>query len=874
VTPLRIVVLLLDAYLLLGILPGVLARALDWYLTRGAGAIPELERDLKRLREALAECEPFVRKTPRSGPFAEPDRQVATLASRLGDQLEEVGKAMPPLRAYEGLTPSALQILLFDGIGLLRQSWPVFRRAWSVREMILVAEDTWGQLLDQIRVAQDIPRQVEGKIQGLRAEQQRLVTMLDAEREAGTRGLDGLRQRLHEVASTLDVAEEDLRQAIPDELPSVLEKLEVQAASIADVLQQLDERVQQIVTQRQASEKRLERAASAVRFLSERWEGMRARGAKDLKISHALHALGTHLRALEDHVKLQTVESLQALEASFSSFEERYSEASERLDLMDKLLTAGHGGLRQAEDALARAEHRLSALQRDHPNLVADQSVASWEAARELAVQAQQQFAKGTESELAKAAELAVAATEQAEMVAKAAEALPKTGRQVRELCDAVAPSVVSDKMAALEDLQAVLIEYPQHWEDGLVDRASQAMSLLKACQEQYEQLPEELAKRGVLMQSQVVEVQQVLGRAVERLNEASDLIAVLERERNHILAQRDEVERRIEAIRARLVPEIEHVREYLLPELAQRYEALQPTLTSQLRAMEDPRQTHYGRAASDDLPALERQLFELREAHHESVRYYRDLLEKAVRDSERIWARLQRLDPMQAPRPEIDLEQLAQDMRTWRQEATANEENPRVLQELVGRRAAALMRRIESVITEVEQGRADLASLASQYEDIRAQVLQLRTTIHELGRQGDWGQILWDTELADSAWQRAQELEREGSTSSTLPSAVNAMQRAVTAAGEAARLYGDLHSEMTRALGRLERAWQIASTKLGRAVRRQRSLEERQRPDDAREVAAVCDSAQRAMELARAATTFEDAFRHLRDAQNHLLRL
>jgi len=869
-----IAVLVLDAYVLVGILPWVLARALDWYLTRGAAAVPELERDLQRLQEAIPELEPYVRETPRPGPFADPDRQIGKLARRLEEQILWAEKAMPELRAYQAMPLSIPQALLFGGVKSLWRIWPVFRTAWSVRELLLAAEETRGELLDEIRAAQDIPRQVEGQIQALGAEQQRLVAVLDAEREAGTHGLEGLRQRLHEVATTLEAAERHLREAPPEDLPPVLEELAVHTASVADVLQQLDERVRQVVVQRQAAEQRLERAASAVRLLSERWEAMRARGAKDLKVSHALHALGTHLRALEGQVKLQTVESLKALEDSFGSFEERYKEADGRLALIDGLLTAGHEGLRQAEDALARAEHRLRKLQREHPNLVADDSMASWEAAKDLSVRAQEQFAKGTEAELGRAAAMAATVAEKAKAVDEAAESLPKTGRQVRELHDAISPAVVSGKMRAVEELRAALKEYPQHWEDGLVERAGRAESLLEACQQEREKLPEALAERGVLMQSQVGEIQQILGHAIERLNEASDVIAELERERDHILAQRDEVERRIEAIRARLVPDVERVREALLPELAQRYEALQPLLTSELRGLEDPRQTHYGRAVSEELPALERQLFELREAHQESVRYYRDLLEKAVRDSERTWARLQRLDPMQAPRPEADLEQLAQDMRAWRQEATANAENPRVLQELVGRRAAALMRRIESVATEIEQGRADLESLASQYESTKTQVLQPRTAIHELGRQGDWAQILWDTELADGAWQRAQELEREASSSATLPSAVNALQRAVTAAGEAERLYGDLHSEMTRALSRLDREWQIASTKLGRAARRQRSLEERQHPDEARETAAVCDSARRAMELARAATTFEDAFRHLRDAHNHLLRL
>ena len=871
---LRIAILVLEAYLLLGVLPWVVARILDWYLTRGAGSVPAMEQDKARLNAALANVEPHVQEKPRPGPFAEPDQHMAELAARMRRQLYQAEELLPPLQAYQGPTPTIPQALLFGGIGLLRRLVPLFASAWRLRKLLLATETTYELLLDQMRAAQDIPRQAEGQIYALRAEQQRLVAVLDSERESGTRGLEGLRQQVHEMSAALDAAEQRLRDAHDEELPHVLEQQGNVAATIGATLQQLDERVQQVVSQRQAAEQKLKRAFSAVLLLAERWEGMRARGAKDLKVSHQLHGLNTRIRALESQAKMQTIESLQSLASSFEGFERELQVTDARLDLLDGLLTGGYEGLQRANDAIARADHRLLELQREHPNVSADEAAAVLEAARAHVGQAEQEFARGTEDELARAAAMANAAEEQAQKVAQVLEGLPKRARQIRELCDAIAPSVLADRTRAIDDLTTLMGEYPQHWEDGLVDQVAHARALLQACAEERQRLPQDLLARGVLVQSQVVQVQEVLGRAVEHLNEATDLTSRLERQRDKILSQRDEVERRVEAIRARLVPEIEHVRERLLPELKQRYDALQPSLGAQLRALEDPKQTHYGRAVAEELPSLERQLFELRDAHLESVRYYRELLAKAVHDSDRTWARLQRLDPMRVPRPETDLEQLAEDMRAWRQEATANEENPRVLQELVGRRAAALMRRIESVVSEIEQGRASLANLEGQYQDIKAKVLALRTSVHERGREGEWRSIVWDTELADGAWQRAQELEREASSGTTLPTAVNAMQRAVTAASEAARLYGDIQSEMGQAVGRLEREWQTVSNKLARAARRQHSLEEREDQAAAREVGALCDSVHRAMELARAATTFEDAFRHLRDAHNHLARL
>ncbi len=873
-TWLRIAILVVEAYLLLGVVPWVVARILDWYLTRGAGSVSALAQDKARLDAALAKVKPYVQETPRPGPFADPDRRVSEQTTRMGHQLTQAEALLPALQAYQGPTPNLQQALLFGGIGLLKGLVPLFRDAWKLRSLLFATEDTYERLLDQLRAAQDIPRQAEGQLHALRGEQQRLVAVLDAERDAGTHGLEGLRQQVHEMSAALDGAEERLRQAPDEELPTVLEQQGNVAATIGATLQQLDERIQQVVAQRQAAEQKVRRAASAVQLLTERWEGMRARGAKDLKVSHQLHGLGTRLRALDSQAKMQTIESLQSLGSALEGFESELQAADERLDLLDGLLTGGFEGLQRANDAVARAEHRLKELQRDHPNVSADEAEAVLEATRAHVGQAEQEFSRGTEDELARAAAMANLAEEQAEKVAHVLNALPERERQIRELCEAIAPQVIANKARDLDDLQAVMVEYPQHWEEGMVQQASQARALLQDCAEERQRLPQDLLGRGVLVQSQVVQVQEVLGRAVERLNEATDLFSQLERQRDQILAQRDEVERRVEAIRARLVPEVEHVRDRLLPELAQRYDALQPALATQLRVLEDPKQTHYGRALAKDVPSLERQLFELRDAHLESVRHYRELLTKAVQDSDRTWARLQRLDPTQVPRPETDLEALAQDMRTWRQEATANEENPRVLQELVGRRAAALMRRIESVVSEIEQSRAGLAKLDRDYANIKGTVLGLRTSVHERGREGEWHHIVWNTELADGAWQRAQELEREASSASALPAAVNAMQRAVTAAGEAARLYGDIQSEMERAAGRLDREWQAVANKLARATRRQRSLEEREDQAAAREVGALCDSVRRAMDLARSATTFEDAFRHLRDAHNHLARI
>ena len=118
-----------------------------------------------------------------------------------------------------------------------------------------------AQLLARVRHTEERAAQAETRL----AEAEQKLTYAD--------------QVLAEADRRVQQAEERLRQAPDEELPTVLEQQGNVAATIGATLQQLDERIQQVVVQRQAAEQKVRRAASAVQLLTERWEGMRARGA-------------------------------------------------------------------------------------------------------------------------------------------------------------------------------------------------------------------------------------------------------------------------------------------------------------------------------------------------------------------------------------------------------------------------------------------------------------------------------------------------------------------------------------------------------------------------------------------------------------------
>ena len=80
--------------------------------------------------------------------------------------------------------------------------------------------------------------------------------------------------------------------------------------------------------------------------------------------------------------------------------------------------------------------------------------------------------------------------------------------------------------------------------------------------------------------------------------------------------------------------------------------------------------------------------------------------------------------------------------------------------------------------------------------------------------------------------------------------------------------LYQGLERHITSALGRLDADLQAVGRLMDRAQRLEESLRQEGRDDEAREVAALLAAADRALDSASLATTFDDALHHLHTAR------
>jgi hypothetical protein len=309
------------------------------------------------------------------------------------------------------------------------------------------------------------------------------------------------------------------------------------------------------------------------------------------------------------------------------------------------------------------------------------------------------------------------------------------------------------------------------------------------------------------------------------------------------------------------------------LPELQQHLQGWEAKVVDLREAASKVDQVDYDQAMDEWLPAILRQAEEIREMHERDVQYYRRTAKEVIRQLERQWARLIKLDPYRQPAPEEDAEALSSDLEAWHAEVERQAENPLALRELVGRRAEAFARRIDAAQHQIDQGRSRASALLKQFQKSARGVRELRGSIQSMETRSDWPQLIWEDEEGEAAWGEAVQMERESQIAPTLREAISRLERAIVAAQNAEQIHVRTERQMKSALRRLDDEYRAVSAGLERRQQEAERLREEGDPDVFIALEEHCASVNRIIEMAQASTTFEDALRYLRDARDALAR-
>jgi len=864
---LRILVLLIDLYLLLSLGAWFALRYAQWRaqcsprsLASGAEALLQLAVGIGR----HADCWP---REPRPGRYAAPDELAREHLVVLRTSVAEAEALRPSLADVPTVRLSLPQALALGALVPLVHAVRAWRGARALWRLIDRATVSLEVLDAQAQIVESIPTRTRATLNETRAEVSRLSAVLEAVEEQGMQGLERTSWQLAEIGMKAEHALD--RLSTTSDEPQTVYEIDRELGEASAYLQEIDRFLGEASEARLRAQNLLTRVYSALGLVEERWQGLQARGAAEPAIAAEIDDLRARAGRLPDVERASaSMDNYQKVTRQALGLDTDIQAAMLQLDRVDALMRESKDALTDAQRSLAETVTMCQDFGRGDAAMQPDLSLSLVARANQLCQEAEALRSEGTldayEAATGRADEALTTLTQARQGLAEMPDAVKRVRRLLRDL----SPEGRREWRERYHSICEGLRGYPVHWAGAYEREAAAAEAALAEAERTLAQAPEEVREGTRYTQTGLLQSIEALAAAQEQMEQAQRRVANLENDLKRLDEVRERLETSIREIAERTLPALVELREQMLPELQQRLDRLTATFGDESRLYLDPTRVDYDEATDRWLPAIRQQIEELAGEHRGSVRHYHKMQRETVHRIDRLWGRLQRLDPYQLPAPEEDVQALARDLDGWRAAVEYDAANPAALRDLIARDGKALERRLEAAIGQIEEDRGRLVALSKDYQRMAATNERIEGLVLHAQTESHWSHILWGAEEAQSVWQSAVALEQESATARTLTQAVDRLQRAVNAARRAEGLYQGLERHITSALGRLDADLQAVGRLMDRAQRLEESLRQEGRDDEAREVAALLAAADRALDSASLATTFDDALHHLHTAR------
>jgi hypothetical protein len=866
--------IVIEVYLLLSLGPAVAAQFLMWALLRAGSLGLAEEAHLAHLRAVLAERAQAWPPQIRPGRYAETDQLAHGHLGAAQLSLQRVHNRLVELSEIHLRSLTPVDAFTLRAWRPLLEAARAARDVWRIRRELATSEEHLRRLLELARQVDAIPQRVRGQLNEARAEIRRLTTVIEDEQELGTQNLEPHAQRLQATSGHIERGLDRLAEATPAEVPAVVDAIDAQMETLLPHIAEVDQLLSNLAARRHQAENAVQRVRSALALLQERWAALQERGAREPSLGQSLSEMATRVGEIEALYILRTPEAYGEIASRVADLDGQMDHASEQIGSLDTLLQRSRAAIEGDVRALAEAHALCDQLVKQDPLIEPDQSLVLLERASQAYMQAEGQHGSGTRTGFVAALELSEQGQRYLEQTLKTLEPLSATVQRVRVLLESLASESRGDWRTRAIRVREALQMYPKHWDAGPAGDVAAALSSLEEVELDLERLPPNVRFRRKYRQSETREALDILEHARQTMEHAKELIIGLEQAYQHITAQREVLVEALDALAHETLPQMDALSEHMLPELTERYVTLREAVAHQMETYADPAQVDYDAAVEDWLPAVLRQLDELRVAHDSDNRHYVGLLKETQLQIDRAWARLVRLNPKQVPGPSEDVESLATAVEDWQRAVTKAQAAPQELRELLGRQAAVLMQRIEGATQEISEGRRELENLERQARRRIQAVRDLRAQVHELRRASQWSKLQWNIDDVEKAWEQVLTLEKQSRNATVIGQVTDQLQRALNGAQQVEQSYASIEHQLRSALRRLDEEHRALSSSLERGQARAVQLQEQGLDEDAAAVAAACASAQRFGEMAQQSILFEDALRYLREARHALGRL
>ncbi len=865
-------VIVLDAYLLVTVGPWIGLQALGWRLARGSGFLSSESERLNRLAELEQSQGQHWPDSPRAGRYRDLDRRALEKLTALRVILSQCDELWAAVTNYRPPRLSVLQVLSLAAWKPLSQEFRVWRNRRHLNSLLDEGEEIEEALKKVQAEEQKVPARATAELSDLAAEVRRLYVLWEAEVENGTQGIQELGDILARLDNSLTASLADVKTGAAGELPEIVLQADDVLSDATEKMQEAERDLSTIIENRERGQRILERIESGQALVAERWKALQGRGVTDRAVAAQIQGLAERAEDLKSSARPANPAAYAALIEGTDDYDAMFRSLTGQLDALDDIIKQSKQAVTGDVQLLLQAQAVCDRREAD-AWLVLDESRELVAEAQELYRQAEEQQSLGTWRGYQTTMSLAPKAKETLNRALEMAESSILTAERLRKLRDESDRAVRRALVERAERVETELAKYSQHWDEDVQSHLEDALARLGQADQAWQQLPETFVSEGNLAQSELDQVDGILSSVTGNMGHARTTIERLEGYLEQISQKQAVLEDGLTMLDDKLLPSLASIHEAMLPELRERFDTWLSGYESARSKYEDLFQVDVVKAVDEWLPGTVAEAREILQVHKNDVAYYQKQVREARRRMQKEWERLQKLDPTQRPRPDVDLDELTAEYEDWQTTGEKVQDNPAVMSALISRRMMTLERRIEAARREIIEGRQALSAMERQFKQQADAIQRTRADIRALHQDSQWRRVDWVLGDGESLWEGGLALQELSRDSDTLSDSINQMQRALNSAQEAQVVYAASQQQLGSALERLNREFRAATTELERVQRQAGQL----RPEGPSEALNRLDeraaSATGLISMAQNATSFEDALRHLRAAQETLTR-
>jgi len=351
------VALSLGGWVALRIVQHPLGRAPNWVAT--------LESRVRALSVSLGECAGAWPEEIRPGRYEKPDTLARESLASMQAAVDGFQPLWLTLAFYVPCRLSVVDVFSFRAWGGLADALAVRRAFSAVDQLLGRGEDALATLRGQERIVRDIPNAMRREAKAIRAQLRDLSDLLRAEERAGTLGLRVIALQLQRIEARIAGALAALDRADPSQAATAISGIDQVLDACLSEVENADRTLGVATALRSEAHELLNRMGDDIQMVEERWDRLRAAGAKEPAVVQGLPALQIRVRQLTDSYQERTLPAYRWVKREAPAIEAEIRSLEGVLSTLEVAMRRSQHAIDGLGQALVESQQACEDLQHD-----------------------------------------------------------------------------------------------------------------------------------------------------------------------------------------------------------------------------------------------------------------------------------------------------------------------------------------------------------------------------------------------------------------------------------------------------------------------------------------------------------------------------